>query len=525
MEFSQKDLQQIQKHNLTAEEVNRQLEDFQKGFPFISLYKPATIGDGIRKYSDDQQRELIDLYESSKDNYRITKFVPSSGAATRMMKDYYSFLSLYKDEKTTPLDNFPTIKQAIENIYEFAFVDNLQKALKKDNLSLENCLQTKDYRTIIEYIVSEKGLSYGKYPKAWIVFHKDKEDNHLTTSFEEHLKEAMRYATSHNEASLHFTITKDHLSGFEKLQKELVPKYEKQYGVKINITFSFQQQSTDTIAVDMENKPIYNQEGSLVFRPAGHGALINNLQTIDSDIVFIKNIDNVSSLYSDTTAKYKKLLAGVLIQTKNKVNSLITKLQQESTTEQELLSIAQTIRTNLCMPTIKDPTLFPTLTEGRNYLLEILNRPIRVCGMVKNTGEPGGGPYFVYNSATDMKDSEKGTNNNQDISLQIVEKAQMNVLDNEVKELVGHSTHFNPVDLVVNFKDSNGKSFLLSDYIDSKTGFITEKSFEGKQIKAMERPGLWNGAMAKWITIFVEVPLETFTPVKTLNDLLRKEHK
>lgn len=524
MDFSQKDSEQIRKHNLTEEEINKQLTDFRKGFSYINLYKPATIDDGIRKYSEEQRKELIDLYNNTKDNYTITKFVPSSGAATRMMKDYYAFLNSYKNEQETPLENFPTIKQAIECINEFAFVDNLKQVLKRDNYSLENCLQTKNYRTIIEYIVSEKGLSYGTYPKAWIVFHKDNKDNHLKTAFEEHLREAMRYATSQKETSLHFTITKEHLSGFEKLRDKLVPKYEKQYGVKINITFSFQQQSTDTIAVDMDNNPIHDPKGNLVFRPSGHGALINNLQTIDSDIVFIKNIDNVSSLYADATAENKKLLAEVLIQTKNKVNTLINRLKQRSITKQELVSITQTMRKGLCMPTIKDHTCFPTQTFYKRYLLEILNRPIRVCGMVKNTGEPGGGPYFVYNTPTNT-DNREIDNKNQDITLQIVEKAQMNTDSEEVKNIIYSSTHFNPVDLVVNFKDYQGKKFNLSRYIDHNTGFITEKSFAGEQIKAMERPGLWNGAMAKWITIFVEVPLETFTPVKTLNDLLRKEHK
>lgn len=511
MEFSQQDLKQIKKQGLTLEEVNQQLEDFNNGFPYMWIVKPATVGDGIRQYDDKQTAEFVKLYEDNKDKFTITKFVPASGAATRMMKDFYTFLSEYTDEESTPIDSFPKVKEAIDNIEKFAFHDLLVNCMDKAGISIENCLKQKDYKTIIEFIVTDKGLNYGKYPKAWITFHANEDKSRLMTAFEQHLQEAAQYATSNDVANLHFTVTEEHLEGFEKLKEELVPIYEQKYKIKYNITFSFQQHSTDTIAVNEDNTPFHDANGNLVFRPSGHGALIKNLGKLDSDIIFIKNIDNISSCYQKQTVYYKELLAGVLIQTKQKVNNLMSKLKQTGLTKQELVSAARTINKHLNIVDMQDHTQFPTLAAYKRYLRELIERPIRVCGMVRNTGEPGGGPYFVKRG-----DEE---------SLQIVEMAQICMDSWKTKKIVSRSTHFNPVDLVVSTKDFIGNKFSLKSFIDYQTGFISEKSYEGNTIKAMERPGLWNGAMAKWITIFVEVPLETFSPVKTLNDLLKNEHQ
>ncbi len=511
MDFSTQDLKQIKKHGLKIEDINQQLEDFSNGIPTMWLVRAATINDGIRLYDTKQTTELVKLYDDNKENYSITKFVPASGAATRMMKDFYTFLEQYKDEETTPIENFEQVKQAIDNLNKFAFYDLLSKGMKKEKLSIKDCLKNKDYKTIVEFIVTPRGLNYGKYPKAWITFHKDAEDKHLMTAFEQHLKEAGEYACSKGNANIHFTITKEHLEGFEELKKQLVPIYEKKYNLRYNITFSFQEHSTDTIAVNPDNTPFYDSKGELVFRPSGHGALIGNLEKIDSDIIFIKNIDNISSCYTRETIYNKELLGGVLIFTKQKVNTLMTKLKQTKLTKQDLVSIARTMTKHLGITEIMNHTEFPTLTAYKHYLREILSRPIRVCGMVKNTGEPGGGPYYV----------KRGD----EISLQIVETAQMCLNSYKTKNIIKQSTHFNPVDLVVSTKDWQGNRFVLKKFIDNQAGFITEKTHEGKPIKAMERPGLWNGAMAKWITIFVEVPLETFSPVKTLNDLLKEEHQ
>lgn len=509
MTFSQKDLAQIKVQGLTETEVLTQIENFRTGFAPMNLKAAAKIDDGIKNFTEDETEQFISLYDKEKDNYSITKFVPASGAATRMMKDLYNFVEQYKDEGSTPLSDFPKAEQVIKNIKNFAFYNELNTKMQKDNLSIAECIEKKAYKTIIEYILLEKGLNYGKSPKAWILFH-SYEDSFITP-FEEHLIEAAKYCSKNGEANIEFTILKEHSNGFKALKDAVVPLYEKKFGIKYNITFSFQQHSTDTIAVDLDNEPIHDKEGCLVFRPAGHGALITNINKLDSDIVFIKNIDNVSATNREDTIKYKKLLAGVLINAKKKVANLQNKLSKPRLTKQELVSIATMIKKQVMVADVKNFMAFPTLAEYRKYLINLLDRPIRVCGMVKNEGEPGGGPFFVES--------------NEGISLQIVEKAQVNLLNKEQEKIFQEATHFNPVDIVMSAKSSSGKKYQLSKFVDYATGFISEKSFEGQTIKAQELPGLWNGSMAKWLTIFVQVPLTTFTPVKTINDLLKDSHQ
>lgn len=510
MEFTKEELKQIKHHSLKESDVLQQLADFQDGFLSSDLVDSARVDNGaIKAYTDKQIEDYIALYDNEKDKYRITKFVPSSGAATRMMKDFYAFLSDYKDELSTPLDSFGSIKNAIQNIRKFAFFPLLKDKMLADGLDIAKCLKNKEYKTIVEYILTDKGLNYGKYPKAWILFHTH--NNKPITAFEQHLQEAADYAQSNNEANLVFTITEEHLDGFTKLKDELQPIYEQENKLQYNIDFVFQKHSTDTVAVTLDNQLLKDSNNNIVFRPSGHGALIENLNHIDADIIFIKNIDNISSIYVAETIKYKKLLAGVLISVKKKIDNLIIKLKRADLSKQELVSIGKTISTLLHRKDLLTHMDFPTEAAYRRYLREKLNCPIRVCGMVKNTGEPGGGPFFVRK--------------NNEISLQIVEKTQINLNNKEQKAIFESSTHFNPVDLVCSIKDYNGKKFNLMSYIDKQAGFISEKSYEGKQIKAMEKPGLWNGAMAKWITIFVEVPLQTFTPVKTLTDLLKPVHQ
>lgn len=510
MIFSKEDVEQIKAQGLTIKEAEEQVENFVNGFKPMQLKKAATIGDGINSFSKQEIKYFISLYRNERDKIKVMKFVPASGAATRMMKDLYSFVSDYKDEKATPFHTFPLVQKLIENIKDFAFYPALQEAMEKDNLSVEQCLKTKDYKAIVEYILLEKGLNYGKYPKAWIIFHKNK-DNSVVTPFEEHLMEAAKYCNSNGEAKIEFSILKEHLDGFKKLKKELVPLYEKQYKVKYDISFSFQQHSTDTIAVDMSNQPFHTAEGKLLFRPAGHGALIENLNKLHSDIIFIKNIDNVSSKYRKETYEYKEFLAGVLLRAKQKIYSLQKKLEKKECSKQELVSIYNIIRRQAFISEVKNYTEFNTLLQYKRYLKNFLDRPLRVCGMVKNEGEPGGGPFFVE------KDGE--------VSLQIVEKAQVDLNSLEQSKIFMQATHFNPVDLVISTTKADGKKYRLQNFVDKQAGFISEKSFAGQTIKAQERPGLWNGAMSDWLTIFVEVPLSTFNPVKTIVDLLKESHR
>ncbi len=515
MNFSQDELSDIKSHELTIEDVNQQLKDFKQGFPYINLLKPATINDGIMDVSSDKAFALANYYDDHKNEFDILKFVPSSGAATRMMKDLYSFLKDYKDELSTPLSNFPVAYQTITHLSDFAFFRLLSQYLKNDGLSIDSLMVKKDYKTIIEYIVCEKGLNYGKSPKAWILFHKD--NSTPITSFEQHLQEAAQYANSNGKARLHFTITKEHLRGFEKLKNSLIDSYQIKYGLDYEIDFSFQSHSTDTVAVDMENNLVKDSQGHIVFRPSGHGALIDNLNKIEADIIFIKNIDNISSIYKQETVFYKKLLGALLIKTKSKLNDIALHLanSEQVVNTDDLKKYYHNLKYDLGFNQIKPYESFDNEESFKEYLFHFVNRPLRVCGMVKNTGEPGGGPFYVKQTLGHQSEE----------SLQIVEKSQIDLNNNNQKTILENSTHFNPVDLVLATKDYKGNKFDLTKFVDTKTGFISEKSFEGKQIKAMEKPGLWNGAMAGWLTIFVQVPIQTFNPVKVLTDLLKPSHQ
>lgn len=481
--FSDQDIKQITSYGLSVSEAESQIKTFQHGFDFADLVSAATVGNGILETSAKQRQTLIEFFDESAKSHKIIKFVPASGAATRMFKDFFDFLS-------TGLRN-KSIDDAISNIQKFAFYDELKKHFGQNPTDKE----------IINYIVSENGLNYGALPKALITFHKYISETR--TALEEHLVEGAQYASSNGISKIHFTISPEHRAGFEKLLSLVLPKYESRFGIKYEIEMSEQKPSTDTIAVNPDNTLFREPDGKLLFRPAGHGALIENLNDLDADIIFIKNIDNVTTdnLRLDTT-EYKKTIAGLMLDLQKKSFLYLDAIDNGNA---NLDQIDEFLKNELML---KIPE-----TIDKNNLLDfykkILNRPIRVCGMVKNQGEPGGGPFWVKN-----KDNE--------VSLQIIESSQ--IADSD-KKIMADATHFNPVDLVCGTKDYKGKKFNLVEYIDPDTGFISEKSKDGKPLRAMERPGLWNGAMAKWNTIFVEVPISTFSPVKVINDLLRTQHQ
>ncbi|MBQ6109951.1 MAG: DUF4301 family protein [Alphaproteobacteria bacterium] len=474
MDFSEKDLKQIAEHGLTVEKVNQQLEDFKNGFPFIDIIKPATTYDGVIKDDGIVYDYMATQYSNYAKTHKIVKFVPASGAATRMFKD----LMAGETDITS---------KVINNIEQFAFWNDLQTVLPKNPT-------TKD---IVENIISR----YGNTPKGLIPFHEY--GNYARTPVEEHLMEGVQYAASGNTVHIHFTVSPEHRMAFESLLNRIVPIYELKYCVKYDVQISEQNKSTDTIAVDMNNTPFRNIDGSLLFRPAGHGALIENLNNIDADLIFIKNIDNITTddLRKDTI-RYKKILAGILIYVQQTIFDLIHKIDSEKANCELLTQILHNFVTTKLGIKLSNNL---SMSEYR----KILNRPIRVCGMVKNTGDPGGGPFWV-----------RGADG--DISLQIVESSQ---IAPESKDIMNKSEYFNPVDLVCGIRDFNNEKFDLTKYVDKNTGFISNKSKDGKDLRAMERPGLWNGAMANWNTIFVEVPGSTFTPVKVVTDLLSKEHK
>lgn len=471
--FTDQDINQITNHKLTLAQIQQQITDFENGFPFIDIISAAVTGNGILQISDTKYAEF---YDNNKDNYKIEKFVPASGAATRMFKDLFEYLNTGVMNKTA--------QTILDNLTKFAFYNDLKQFLP------ENATNT----DIIKYIIDKSGLNYGNLPKGLLKFHNDNQSG--ITAVAEHLCEGAQYASSNGIVNIHFTVSPEHTDGFTKLLSEIVPQYESKFGVKYNINLSTQKPETDTIAVNPDNTPFRNSDGTLLFRPAGHGALIENLNDLDADIIFIKNIDNVCT--NDTrhdTILYKKILAGIAIQTQQQIFKYINDIDSGTANTSE---IQQYISENLGIRNF-------TVSEIRN----ILNRPLRVCGMIKNTGAPGGGPFWTQNP--------DGTH-----SLQIIEPGQ---IAPESISILHQGQYFNPVDLVCMTHDYNGKKFDLTQYIDKSTGFISVKSKNGMDLRAMERPGLWNGAMSKWNTIFVEVPTTTFTPAKVITDLLNDGHK
>lgn len=509
--FTEKDLIQFKSLGIQESEIEKQIENFRKGFPFAKIIAPATIeNNGIKALSDDELHRLTDIFEKKSEKKKLLKFVPASGAATRMFKDLYDILHLYIGNHQTFEKDFPEGSVFIKNIEKFAFFEKLKAAIAKSGLNIDECLDSYNYTTIINYVLNNHhGLNYGNLPKALIDFHKY--EGGVRTSFEEHLVEGVEYAKNGDTVSTHFTISNEHSTLFKEKMNEVLKTYESRFGVTFDISFSEQKHSTDTIAVTENNELFRDLDGDLVFRPGGHGALIENLNDCDADIIFIKNIDNVvPDRLKDTTYLYKKACGGLLISLQEKIFSYLHLLDDESITEKQIKEIEDFLRNklNLLRPEGYDKK---SLSEKKEILRQKLNRPIRICGMVKNVGEPGGGPFFV--------------DANGEVNLQIVESSQIDLKNKGQEILFKSSTHFNPVDLICGVKDYKGNKFDLKNFVDPETGFISNKSKDGKVLKAQELPGLWNGAMANWITLFVEVPLITFNPVKTVNDLLRKEHQ
>ena len=478
MSLSVEDLVQIENLGISASRVEKQLENFRVGFPFLHVCRAAGASDGISVLSDTQREQYRRLYESASDGKKIVKFVPASGAATRMFKELYEFVN--EGRRTASVD------RVLAEIDKFAFYPSLEKLLPA----------AADDKQVVEAIIG-KGLGYGSKPKAMVQFHRYGDCSR--TAIEEHLAEGAQYAAADGVARLHFTVSPEHRAQVSDLLGDVVSRYEKLYGVSYDISFSEQKSSTDTIAVNPDGTPFRNSDGSLLFRPAGHGALIENLNAIDADIIFIKNIDNVTteSRRGDTVA-CKQALAGVLIDLQRQCHEILRGMDAG---EIDVPQVARFVEQRLCVKLPEE--YYAEMLRG------ILNRPIRVCGMVRNDGEPGGGPFWVSNP-------------DRTVSLQIAESSQISPAD---APLMRQATHFNPVDLVCGVRDYKGRKFDLTKFTDPQTGFISEKSKDGRPLRAQELPGLWNGAMARWNTVFVEVPVSTFTPVKVVGDLLRPEHQ
>ena len=496
----------LEKKGISEEKIAEQLACFEKGFPFLKLDGAASIEKGILAPAEEEMKAYLEAWDAYMQGEKnIVKFVPASGAASRMFKNMFEFLGAEYDVPTTDFE-----KKFFDNVHNFAFFADLNAACEKNNgKGIDALVAEGNYKAVVANLLEAAGLNYGALPKGLLKFH-SYEDG-VRTPLEEHLVEGALYAAGKTgKVNVHFTVSTEHRELFKALVEEKVAAYAAKYGVEYLVSFSEQKPSTDTVAADMENKP-FRDNGKLLFRPGGHGALIENLNDLDADVIFIKNIDNVvPDRLKDETVAYKKLIAGVLVTLQKKAFEYLELLDGGKYTQEQLEEIIKFVQTDLCCrkTDIKD------LEDAELviYLRKKLNRPMRVCGMVKNVGEPGGGPFLAYNP--------DGT-----ISLQVLESSQIDMKDPEKKAMFENGTHFNPVDLVCAVRDYKGNKFNLVNYVDKATGFISYKSKSGKELKALELPGLWNGAMSDWSTIFVEVPLGTFNPVKTVNDLLREQHQ
>lgn len=501
--LTEKEKLQFSERNITENQVIQQVAQLKRGTKYVQLMRPATLGDGIVSVDEEMKEMMTAVFEADKEYYQFTKFVPASGAASRMFKDLFAFAD--SGQETNFTDIF------FAHIHSFAFFDDLNEATKRIYGSdIDTMLQQGRKVEVVKALLLDDGLAYGKLPKALLKFHHYPTFNRL--ALEEHLVEAAHYATDNEDvAKLHFTVSPEHETHFKDAVNALKDNYEKKYGVCYDITFSCQKPSTDTVAIDTEGNLFREADGKILFRPGGHGALIENLNDLGEEIVFIKNIDNiVPETKADTTIIYKKVLAGLLLHLQQRTFEYLEMLDDGAIAPEEIDEAMQFAKEEL-MIDIPDFVNDYTEIEKIDYLYNKLNRPMRVCGMVKNEGEPGGGPFWVKND-------------NDEVSLQIIESSQIDHTDAKQEAIFQASTHFNPVDLVCGCWNYRGEAFNLTDYVDANTGFVSNKSKDGRELKALELPGLWNGAMADWITIFVEVPIETFNPVKTVNDLLKPMH-
>lgn len=512
--FGQDDIRQIYKHELTPEEVELQLKNFTKGFPFLKLERAASIHDGITRLEKEEIEKLGLLYDEQLKNGLIPiKFVPASGAATRMFKMLHRFREKYQNEQQAAEllihPQFADVRRFFETLGHFAFYNDLSTALQKDGINIQEASMA----DIIDYLISPKGLNYGNMPKGLLKFHQY--DSVTKTPLEEHLEEACLYACPADRViRMHLTVSPQHKDDFSNKVESIRAQFEQKFNVRLLVSFSEQKQSTDAIAVNLDNTPFRDSDNHLLFRPAGHGSLLDNMNALSADLIFVKNIDNITLKdLRAPTIQYKKALAGLLLQVRKQLyryQQIFDDSPDSGPDESVLNEMSDFLRKTMNVtPPVQGNGI--SRKERIVYLKEKIDRPIRVCGMVKNEGDPGGGPFWVFN-------------NDGSISLQIVENSQINKMDEQQKSIANHAGYFNPVDLVCSIRNYQGEKYQLSQFVNKDAGFISEKSHNGKPIKVQERPGLWNGSMSEWNTIFVEVPESTFTPVKTIFDLLKKDH-
>jgi hypothetical protein len=509
MKIHPKDIFHIENHGLSIDKIEKDIDNLKKGFSSLEVVKPATLNDGIITFSPEEEETLIEIYQNSE--VEAIKFVPASGAASRMFRSLHQFMEEYPAsqmdfETFLRQDHYKDLFGFFSTIENLPFYEDLKFALTGEGVDFDTLSQGDRALRFTKQMLAPEGFQMADLPKGLIPFHKYDEEK--LTAFQEHLFEAARYVVKDKEARVHFTISKDHLDKFQEKLKEVKPNIEEATGVNFTVEFSFQNPSTDTVCLDTNGDLYRDEKGYILFRPAGHGALIQNLNALEGDLVFIKNIDNVAHQdskdeKSKPTHKYKSILAGKLIQLQTKAFEYLKALEKEVCVETTVKEAKDFLR---------DQLNIHIELQTKEDVFYYLNRPIRVCGMVINEGALGGGPFWIKNE-------------DNSVSLQIVEKSQIDLSQPEQKEKMKASTHFNPVDIVCSFKNYKGKTFNLQDFVDANKGFVADKFVGGESIKGLELPGLWNGGMAFWNTVFVEVPSHTFSPVKTISDLLKPEHQ
>ncbi|MUP45345.1 DUF4301 family protein [Gramella sp. BOM4] len=510
MNFTEKDILQIQEKGLSTSEVEDQISIFKRGNIKVNITEAATVGNGISRINEDEKKKLISYYESEKEQDSLLKFVPASGAATRMFKALHNFNDEFdpgKHDLKEYLDSTgdKDLQRFFKHLEKLPFYGHALEKARNNHSDFDERSTDAQTKLLVQTILEPNGLYLSNLPKGLVPFHKY--STHIATAFEEHLIEAARYISVNGVVKVHFTVAEEDKEKFQSEWKQVRSRVEDKTGVKFEIEYSYQDPKTDTIAVDNDFKPFRTTDDELFFRPGGHGALIENLDQLEEEIVFIKNIDNVvTEANIGKVVEFKKMLGGKLFQVQRSIFQYLKILDSGEVPRDKLNEIHSFIKKELFLQSDSQKEI----TAG--YLKDKLHRPLRVCGMVKNEGEPGGGPFLVKD-----KDGE--------ISLQIIEGAQIDNDNPEQSKIAREATHFNPVDIVCGLKDHKGKSYELHQYVDEDMSFIADKTKDGKPLKALERPGLWNGGMAKWNTIFVEVPVDTFNPVKTVSDLLKESHQ
>ena len=492
--FTERQRAQLDRRGIPVDEAFRQLELLRKGPGYVELVRPASLGDGIATVPADAQEELILLHDQAAQQGRWSKFVPASGAATRMFEGLAAGRGL---------------PEFLESLDRFAFVDDLRSELAFRGYDLDVLRGAGSEVEILEALLAEDGLGFAAMPKGLIPFHRAAERSR--TAFEEHLAEAAgTVADGTGSCRIHFTVSHEHLATFRARAAAIVPECERRHGVRFLVTFSTQDESTDTLAALPDGSALQNADGDLVLRPAGHGALLRNFAEWGADLALVKNIDNVQpETLRPEVVRWKKILGGTLVQAQREVFMHVARLRSDDVSPEHVAAAAELAADRFgCLPVsagVSDD-------DRRRAVLAMLDRPIRVCGVVRNTGEPGGGPFWV-----------RGRDGR--VTLQIVEAAQVDPASAPQRVILRQATHFNPVDVACGLIDAAGARFDLHRFVDPGSSIVTRKSHDGREILALERPGLWNGAMAGWLTLFVEVPIATFTPVKTVLDLLRAEHQ